>query len=62
MFSILEKSRLIKELGYEEEYAEAQLAQEIILYLISKSKYVNNITIKGGVLLKAISKEKEELH
>ena len=41
--------------GYEDEYAEAKLCQDIILMLISKSNFSNNITIKGGVVMRSLS-------
>jgi len=55
MLNILELSESIKNEGYSEEYAEAKLCQDIVLLLISKSKYANNVTIKGGVVMRSIS-------
>lgn len=52
MLNILELSESIKNDGYSEEYAEAKLCQDIVLLLISKSKYANNVTIKGGVVMR----------
>lgn len=53
--NILELSDSIKKEGYEGEYIDAKLCQDIILLLISKSVYANNITIKGGVVMRSIS-------
>ena len=50
-----ELSKKVREDGYEAEYADAKLCQDIILLLISKSKYINNVTIKGGVVMHSIS-------
>lgn len=53
--NILELASPIKKEGYEGEYVEAKLCQDIILLLISKSVYANNITIKGGVVMRSLS-------
>ena len=45
-------------LGYEYEDAEAKICQDIILFGISKSKFKNHTTIKGGVVIHSISKDK----
>ena len=47
-----------KENGYEDQEAIAKLSQDIILLKISKSKYNEHITIKGGVVMHNISKDK----
>lgn len=54
--NIVELSRKIKEEEYSEDYAEAKLCQDIILELISKSIYVSNVTVKGGVVMRSISR------
>ena len=46
MINIKELAVKIKEQGYNEEQLEAKLFQDIILYLISKSRFKYNITIK----------------
>lgn len=43
-------------LGYEIADAQSKVCQDLILYKIGKSKYANNITIKGGVVMHNISK------
>lgn len=43
-------------LGYEIADAESKVCQDLILYKIGKSKYLHNITIKGGVVMHNISK------
>lgn len=55
MINILELSAKVKEEGYEEEMAEAKLCQDIILLLLSKSRFNKNITIKGGVVMRSLS-------
>lgn len=55
MTNIKELAVKIKEQGYNEESAEAKLCQDIILHLISKSRFKNNVTIKGGVVIKKLS-------
>lgn len=41
--------------GYTEANAEAKLCQDIILELLSKSSLNQNVTIKGGVVMRSIS-------
>lgn len=41
--------------GYEEIYANAKVAQDIILTYLFKSKYKDNITVKGGVVMYNLS-------
>lgn len=41
--------------GYDLIDARSKVAQDIILIKISKSKFKNNITIKGGVVMHSIS-------
>lgn len=55
MINIKELSNKIKQEGYNEELAEAKLCQDIILLLLSKSKFNKNITIKGGVVMRSLS-------
>ena len=45
-------------LGYDFEDAEAKICQDIILLGISKSKFKNHTTIKGGVVIHNISNDK----
>lgn len=44
-----------KEEGYNEENAEAKVCQDIILKAISNSSIKNNVTIKGGIVMRSIS-------
>lgn len=55
MINLNELSKQIKLEGYSEENAEAKLCQDIILHLLSKSRFNRNITIKGGVIMRSIS-------
>lgn len=41
--------------GYEEIYANAKVAQDIVLTYLFKSKYKNNVTIKGGIVMYNLS-------
>ena len=45
-------------LGYELVDAQSKVCQDLILYKIGKSKYNHNITVKGGVVMHNISKNK----
>lgn len=47
----------IKLLGYSEENAVARFAQDLILYGIANSPLKNNVTIKGGVVMRNLSKD-----
>ena len=42
--------------GYNEANAESKVCQDIILNLISHSNLNRNITIKGGVVMRSLSK------
>jgi hypothetical protein len=44
--------------GYSEEDAIPKVAQDIVLLKIGKGKYNKNITVKGGVIMQNISKDK----
>lgn len=55
MINIIELSKQIKLEGYSEENAEAKLCQDIMLLLLSKSRFNRNVTIKGGVVIRSIS-------
>ena len=55
MINIKDLSIKVKEEGYEEEMAEAKICQDIVLLLLSKSKFNKNITIKGGVVMRSLS-------
>ena len=45
-------------IGYETNDVESKASQDIILSKISKSKFKNHITIKGGVVMHSISNDK----
>jgi len=47
-----------RNIGYNTRDAIAKVGQDIILSKISKSPYINNVTIKGGVIMHNISKDK----
>lgn len=55
MINISDLSFKAREEGYSEGLAEAKLCQDIILLLLSKSKFSKNITIKGGVVMRSLS-------
>lgn len=44
--------------GYEEPDAVAKVCQDVILLKLDKSNFKNHITIKGGVVMHSISKDK----
>ena len=46
------------DLGYEINDVESKASQDIILSKISKSKFKNHITVKGGVVMHSISNDK----
>ena len=44
--------------GYTDELASSKVSQDLILTAIANSKYFQNITIKGGVVIHNISNDK----
>ncbi|MCR4651893.1 MAG: nucleotidyl transferase AbiEii/AbiGii toxin family protein [Lachnospiraceae bacterium] len=55
MTSIKEMIRLANAQGYINDNAEAKVCQDVILKAIAKSPLSNNVTIKGGVVMRSIS-------
>lgn len=58
MVNLLECINFYINKGYEDAYASSKVAQDIILSKIAKSKYKNNITVKGGVVMFNITNDK----
>ena len=54
--NLLEEIEKVKSEGYGEANAQARVCQDIILYGISKGSLSRNVTIKGGVVMRNISK------
>lgn len=52
IFDMIEKA---KRSGYDETNAESKVCQDLILLLISQSKYNRNVTVKGGVVMRSIT-------
>ena len=57
MINFLLLSEKIKQEGYGEDNIEAKLCQDLLLLLLSKSRFNRNITIKGGVVMRSISND-----
>lgn len=57
MIKINDMIRRAREEGYDEANAEAKVCQDIILLLISKTSLSRNITVKGGVVMRSISRD-----
>ena len=55
MINIKDLTNKYIEDGYDEIYASAKVAQDIILTYLFKSEYKNNITIKGGIVMYNLS-------
>ncbi|MCI9339245.1 MAG: nucleotidyl transferase AbiEii/AbiGii toxin family protein [Dorea sp.] len=55
--NLLEEIEKLKNEGYSETNAQARVCQDIILYGISKGRLRQNVTIKGGVVIRNISKD-----
>ncbi len=55
--NIKEQIAKIKEQGYDQIHAEARLCQDIIIQALAKSTLNQNVTIKGGVVMRSISKD-----
>ena len=58
MIDLLESVDFYLQKGYEDAYATAKVAKDIILSKIAKSNYRNNITVKGGVVMFHMTKDK----
>ena len=56
MINLLEEIDKVKRNGYNEANAQARICQDIILYGIAKGSLSKNATIKGGVVMRNISK------
>lgn len=54
--NLLDEVEKIKKDGYSEANAEAKLCQDIIIKAISNSSLNRNVTIKGGVVMRSLSK------
>ena len=54
--NLLEEIDKIRQEGYSEANAQARLCQDILLYGISKGNLSKNVTIKGGIVLRNLSK------
>ena len=57
MVTIQEMIRQAKLEGYTDENAEAKVCQDIVLKALSESSLSRNTTIKGGVVIRSISKD-----
>lgn len=55
MINLQEEIKKIKQQGYSDVNAQAKLSQDIFLGLIAKSSLRENVTIKGGVVMRSIS-------
>lgn len=56
VMNLLEEIEKMKNEGYNEANAEARVCQDVILYGTSKGSLSRNVTIKGGVVMRNISK------
>ena len=56
MATIREMIRQANADGYMDENAEAKVCQDVVLKALSKSTSSNNVTIKGGVVMRSISR------
>lgn len=55
--NLMEEIEKVKSEGYNEANAQARVCQDIVLYGISKGSLSRNITVKGGVVMRNISKD-----
>lgn len=58
MINLIELVNKYVEDGYNEIYANAKVAQDIILRYLFKSEYKNHITLKGGVVMYNLTQDK----
>lgn len=59
--NLLDEIEKIKQDGYSEANAEAKLCQDIIIKAISQSSLNRNVTIKGGVVMRSLSRTQDVL-
>lgn len=57
MINLLDEIEKVKAEGYNEANAEARICQDIILCGIANSSFKRNVTIKGGVVMRNLSKD-----
>lgn len=55
--NLLEEIERVKSEGYSDANAQARVCQDIVLDGISKGKLSKNVTIKGGVVMRNLSKD-----
>lgn len=55
--NLREEINKLKEKGYSQQNAQARICQDIILEAISKCHLNENVTIKGGVVMRNISND-----
>ena len=53
--NLLDMVKNIQEIGYEADDARARVCQDIVLKAISKSSLSQNVTIKGGVVMRSMT-------
>lgn len=58
MINLVEQINKYVNEGYNEIYANAKVAQDIILSYLFRSEYRNNITIKGGIVMYNLTNDK----
>jgi hypothetical protein len=55
MYNLSEMLKIIRDLGYDDENAQAKLCQDIVLKAISESSFNRRMTIKGGVVMQSVT-------
>ena len=55
MYSFMELIDSLKNQGYNETNAEARVCQDLVLKAISQSSLSQNVTIKGGVVMRNLT-------
>ncbi len=56
MYDLSEMIKEIREQGYEEADAQARVCQDIVLKALSESSLNRNVTVKGGVVMRSITR------
>ena len=57
MADIEKLTEYYRQMGYSERNADARVCQDIVLKAISKSNFGKNITVKGGVVMRGITRD-----
>lgn len=56
MYDLSKMVKAVRESGYDDADAQAKVCQDIVLKAISESDFSRSVTIKGGVVMRSLTK------